>query len=285
MEIHFVNVGKGNCTIIDFPSGHLSIIDIDNSRHTPENELTCPIDYLEENFKGKNIFRFILTHPDMDHMSGIHELKTKFPIINFWDTENDKTLTITDIKKSPFYDEKDWTTYQTLSESKENPKALQIKRNESRDYWNSDGITVLAPCDTLIKLSKDTNDTDADKYNHLSYVLRVDFKGIRILLGGDATIAAWEDILEKCGKESLKADIFLAPHHGSKNNVNEEVFKHISPDYVIVSVDKGVEYDYKYYSGLAKKSVLSTKYYGNIKLNIKEDGTFLPFTVEKNGGK
>ena len=31
-NFYFLNVGKGNCTIIDFPSGHLSVIDIDDSR-------------------------------------------------------------------------------------------------------------------------------------------------------------------------------------------------------------------------------------------------------------
>jgi competence protein ComEC len=282
MKVHFINVGKGNCTLIDFPSGHLSMIDIDNSRHTEENELTCPIDYLEKHFKSRDIFRFILTHPDMDHMAGLHELKSKFGILNFWDTDNDKTLTINDIKKSPFYDEKDWITYQKLSESISSPKALQITRYESRDYWNSDGITVLAPCDGTIKLSKDANDTDCDKYNHLSYVLRVDYKGVRILLGGDATFEVWDNIFKNCGKDCLKADIFLAPHHGSSNNINKEVFKHISPDYVIVSVDRGVEYDYEYYKEFPKKMLLTTKYYGNIVFDIQENGTFLPITVEKN---
>jgi competence protein ComEC len=285
MKIHFVNVGKGNCSIVDSPSGNLSIIDIDNSRHTPENELTCPIDYLEEHFKGRAIHRFILTHPDMDHMSGLHELHSKFKIGNFWDTDNDKALTKADIKKSPFYNEDDWTTYQKLSESKAEPLAHRILRNESRDFWNTDKITILSPCDGLIKHSKGCADTDSEKYNHLSYVLRIEHAGVRILFGGDATTTAWDDILKNCGKESLKADIFLAPHHGSKNNVNEEVFKHIAPDYVIVSVDRGVEYDNTYYSSLAKKQVLTTKYYGNITLTIKEDGSYLPFSVQKNGGK
>jgi competence protein ComEC len=283
MDIHFVNVGKGNCSIIDFPTReHLTIVDIDNSRHTEGNELTCPIDYLEEHFKGRSIHRFILTHPDMDHMSGLHELHSKYSISNFWDTENDKTLTMAAIKKSPFYSEDDWKTYKKISESQSKPKALKVLRKESRDFWNVNNITVLSPSSHLIKLSKDCADTHPDKYNHLSYVLRIDYAGVRILFGGDATVAAWDNILAECGKESLKADIFLAPHHGSKNNVNEEVFKHIAPDYVIVSVDQGVDYDYKYYTSLAKRRVLSTKHYGNIELSIKEDGSYLPFKVERN---
>lgn len=281
MEIHFVNVGKGNCSIIDFPSGHLTVVDIDNSRNTDENELTDPIDYLNTNFKNKNIFRFILTHPDMDHMSGLDELNKNFSIINFWDTDHDKEMSEEDLEKAPYYEADDWKTYLKLRKSTESPKALKISRKESKDFWNKDNITVLSPSSDLIKLSKEAADTDSDKYNHLSYVFMVNYCGVRILFGGDATIAAWDSILKNCGKESLKADIFLAPHHGSKNNFNEEVFKHIAPDYVVVSVDRGVEYDYKSYEALAKKLVLSTKHYGTIKFTIEKNGTY-KITVDKN---
>jgi beta-lactamase superfamily II metal-dependent hydrolase len=280
MKIHFLNVGKGNCSIIEFPSGHLTIIDIDNSRNSDENDLTDPIEYLKKNFKGKDIFRFILTHPDMDHMSGLNELHKNFSIINFWDTDHDKELSEDDLDESP-YEAEDWKKYQKLRVSKENPKTLQILRHESRDFWNKDYITVLSPASDLLKLSKNTAESSSDKYNHLSYVFRVDYCGIRILFGGDATMDTWDSILKNCGKESLKADIFLAPHHGSKNSFNEDVFKHIAPDWVVVSVVKGNEYDYNSYNKLAKKRVLSTKHYGNIRVKIEPDGKY-QFYVDKN---
>jgi beta-lactamase superfamily II metal-dependent hydrolase len=47
-----------------------------------------------------------------------------------------------------------------------------------------------------------------------------------------------------CGAAVLKADVFVAPHHGSKYNVNQTVFKDIASDFVIVSVPNGVDYDY-----------------------------------------
>ncbi len=30
LKIHFLNVGRGDCTIIEFPSGNLTMVDIDN---------------------------------------------------------------------------------------------------------------------------------------------------------------------------------------------------------------------------------------------------------------
>ena len=57
IKIHFINVGKDNCTILDLPSGHLSVIDIDDSRALSKEErgsleeakaatLSNPVDYI-----------------------------------------------------------------------------------------------------------------------------------------------------------------------------------------------------------------------------------------------
>ena len=75
LKIDFINVGKGNCTIIKFPSNKIAIVDIDNSRIKDKDDiLQDPIEFLDNEYPNKSIFRFILTHPDMDHMSGINEL-------------------------------------------------------------------------------------------------------------------------------------------------------------------------------------------------------------------
>lgn len=280
LNIHFLNVGKGNCTIIDFPSGNLSMIDIDNSR--TNGGLTNPIDYFKTKFNDRSIFRFILTHPDMDHMSGLDELTGTTSISNFWDTEHDKTFADEEWDASP-YRQEDWEQYLKLRESQNNPKCLKNYRYESSNCcWTKDGITVLSPSANLVRLSGDVSENDPQKYNHLSYVLKVEYAGIKAILGGDASIEVWKDILDKCGEESLKADIFLAPHHGSENNIHEDAFDAIAPDYIIVSVNEGVDYAYQYYNRLAKKKVLSTKHYGNIRFDIKDNGEYLPIIVERN---
>jgi beta-lactamase superfamily II metal-dependent hydrolase len=277
LKIHFINVGKGNCTGIDFPSGHLTVVDTDNSRNTEENDLTDPIDFIKKQYPNRDIFRLIITHPDMDHLSGMEEIAENFKIYNFWDTENNKTLTQVDLDKAPYYEKEDWKTYQKFRKSTENPKCLNLYRNGSGDYWNSDNIKILSPSKALVKKANDSGE-----YNHLSYVIAINYNGTKILLGGDATIAAWNEILEEIGKDALKADIFLAPHHGSTYNVNKEVFQHIDPKYVVVSVIKNVDYDYAYYSTLAKTQVLSTKHFGNISFHIDDKGKIEKIYVEKN---
>lgn len=68
----------------------------------------------------KDIFRFIITHPDMDHMTGLyrmHELEQHTDILNFWHTGfhdfNLADTTDQEWDSSP-YDKRDWTTYKKL---------------------------------------------------------------------------------------------------------------------------------------------------------------------------
>jgi competence protein ComEC len=101
--IHFLNVLEGDCNIIQHDSERITVIDISKAfdnydiekekkvktsnereerrlrtgvprdkvdykqKHTPEN----PFFYLKEKIKTLDIFRFIITHPDMDHLDGI----------------------------------------------------------------------------------------------------------------------------------------------------------------------------------------------------------------------
>ncbi len=284
--MNFLNVGKGNCVIINFPNDKLTIIDIDNSHIDDKNDiLTDPIDFLKKEYPNKSIFRFILTHPDMDHMSGLDELFKIRTVYNFWDTDHNKVI---DTESDDFgkYNKEDWKRYLKIRQSETKPKAFKLLRDETADCcWTQDNIQILSPSKELIKLSKEAPE-GTDKFNHLSYVLRVEYKGIVIILGGDATKAAWDDIYNhyktKNQLDLLKADVFFAPHHGSPNNVNEEVFKKINPDFVVVSVLRGVKYDYSYYNSLAKKQVYSTKAHGNITIEIQDDGNG-EIKPEKNG--
>ena len=277
LKVHFLNVGKGNCTVIKFPSGNLAVIDIDNSKINNETDvLQDPIQFINDNYPGESIFRFVLTHPDMDHMSGLDELHQNRSITNFWDTKHNKNMEIDKLHLGG-YKKEDWEKYQELRIRDENPKVLHIYQNsEPKSYWAEDGIKILGPSKAMIDKANET-----EEYNHCSYVLKVEHKGITVLLGGDATKEAWQDILAYCGEDELNANIFLAPHHGSPDNIEENVFKHISPQYVIISDHRGHSYDYSYYNNLASEQVYSTKHFGSITIEVSQTEKII--YTEKNG--
>lgn len=277
LKVHFLNVGKGNCVVIKFPSGRLTLVDIDNSRIDDENEtLQDPIEFLDTHYPNESVFRFILTHPDMDHMSGLHELSNKRTIVNFWDIEHSKEVDLNAMGLGG-YSKNDWLAYEKLRKSESEPMALKLLHStEAKSYWKDDRITVISPSPKMIKLADET-----EEYNHGSYVLMIEHEGIKILLGGDATKEAWRQILANHGTDALKANVFLAPHHGSPANIEKDVFKHIAPQYVVVSDHIGHSYDYSFYNSLATEQVYSTKHFGNIDVVVSKDVKSI--TPEKNG--
>src|SRR6476469_2343402 len=146
-RVHFLNVKDGDCSIIEHNSGRVSVIDVCNAslmteqqrllerrvraligtglrgnfnqKENPEN----PIEYLRD--RGiQSVFRFIVTHPDMDHIAGITSFFTAFSPVNFWDTDNN-------IEKNQWsnygrFDKRDWGFYKRLRDSQpdQNPKRL-----------------------------------------------------------------------------------------------------------------------------------------------------------------
>ena len=75
---------------------------------------TNPFDYLNHKLAIGEIFRFILSHPDMDHLDGFDSLMREFTVHNFWDSGARKD-------KPPFnggpYKEKDWDRYAKVMEA------------------------------------------------------------------------------------------------------------------------------------------------------------------------
>ncbi len=282
LYFHFINVGKGNCTVIDFPSGRLSVVDIDDSRIITEAQrrqmllekkaaLTDPIRYILSNFGDREeIFRFILTHPDMDHMSGIKTLFNKKNVRNFWDVPNNKPDPDNWDQQS-YYDKNDWDFYQLLKNKNKNKKINNVTvvnplRNSTADCcWVQDGIKILSPSKSLMKNAEDSGD-----YDHLSYVLQITYQGMRAILTGDASKTALDDIVANYKANELQSSILLAPGHGSKNHVSKDFLEVVKPRLTIVSVAEGVDYDYETYKNYG--CVLSTKHYGNIRVKIGDDG-------------
>jgi competence protein ComEC len=310
-KIHFLNVGHGDSTIIEHNNGNLTMIDINNGSDLDDDEakpilesfakkpidylagvvarqyglkswqqilseagydieLTNPIEYLKTHFPNRDIFRYIQTHPDFDHMRGLACLESSgIDILNFWNTQNTRTWREGEDKED---DKDDWNAYQRYSSGK-NCTVLHLTRGANGKYWNQgdngefgNGLHILSPTPSLLK------EYDVDrKRNEISYVLKYKTANRTIIFGGDAEQAAWEAIFKAEGN-ALKCDVLKASHHGRDSGYHQEAVKAMSPEVTVVSVGKKPESDatnkYRQYS----KSVWSTRWWGNLTLEIDGNG-------------
>lgn len=298
-KIHFLNVGHGDCILVQFPERTM-LVDINNGQALDErseqelmetygvskyeliykslNEalfekgynipLTNPIEYLK-NQNIKSIFRFVLSHPHMDHMTGLYDLvkKEKIEILNFWHSG-------VEIEKPNFeesgYKEEDWDTYIELKGSSQNPRNIVNNAGDKGHYWSDDGIEILCPTPDLKKVAISEN-----RLNLCSYVLLITYKEYKFILAGDAEKECWDYIVENYSDKIADVNILKAAHHGRESGFHEEAVKLMNPEYTIVSVGKKPDTDvHNQYKKYTRKKVLSTRYRGNIFVSVSDDGNF-----------
>ncbi len=250
---HFLNVKNGACSIIEHGSGHVSVIDVCNAREdgqkmSAEQKLIYTLRFQKADFKQKlypvnpieylnsfgitSIFRFMATHPDMDHIDGIKDLfKTHSPA-NFYDTDNNEEKDFSD-NKSP-YREEDWLYYKNLRDTKpnSNPKRLTVFAGDKGIHrakdWDGnppgDAFYVLAPTPELVQQANESGD-----YNDCSYVVLYRGAGGRILLSGDSHDNTWEHILNNHANDVKDIDLLIAPHHGRKSDRSYDFLEVVNP--------------------------------------------------------
>lgn len=245
-----------------------------------KRELTDPIEFLKNTYPQERPWRFILTHPDLDHMRGLKALYENIGFDNFWDTNHTKTRP--DFRSDA--DKEDWNFYRSVRSANGHIKPRMYMRGdayyafgkEQNGMPGGDNIEILSPTPELVGECN-----TAEKSNDLSIVLRIHHAGHSVLLPGDAETPAWNEMVRFYGGR-LKSSFFKASHHGRDTGYHLEALKLINPLMTFVSVGRKPDTDasYKYRQQTGRK-VPSTRYYGNIELRIHDNGSWQWF-VERN---
>ena len=233
---------------------------------------TNPVEYCKK-IGVSNIFRFILSHPDMDHMDGIDEVVRQFGVLNFWDAgaRRDKP----DFSEGCPYLEKDWNRYVRLRDKLE-PGVTVVSpldgakfkfANQAEDgSGGGDGLHVLAPTKDLLA------DPDlGDDINEGSYVILYKSLGGRILLCGDAHDAAFEHIVKNHLADVQDVEIMLAPHHGRDSGRSYDFLDFIRPKLTIIGCAPCQYIDYGQWSR-RNLTILTSNQAGNIVVDSQRSG-------------
>jgi len=255
--IHFLNVSPGDCSIIQHASGNVSMIDVCDGNLVEEEGTAAAAKTLLKSLLGKGgdgsgnfrmtdyptnpipyaqglgikkIFRFILSHPDMDHMDGLDAVYRTFGITNFWDTGVTR-------EKPPFggtaFKEEDWDRYWLLrsgqvagTTSLSNLAGARFQQaNKGVDGSGSgDGLYILSPDKNLVAAASNGGDI-----NDGSYVILYRSQGGRVLFGGDAHDATWEYVVKHYGSAVENCSVLVAPHHGRDSGRSYDFLDHIKP--------------------------------------------------------
>jgi competence protein ComEC len=304
--VHYLNVGHGDCTVIKHPSGRITVIDSSNGEAIDEQrvdaklralrkdrrifdllrarglsekaalkqlgafvELTNPIEFIARTYPKQNVFRYIQTHPEMDHMRGLAALLEHHDPCAFWDTDNDRN------DKMRASDEADWKAYRRMQSDASH--RIYVRGNR-KAYFGADDVYGNGTGDNIDLLSPSSALTascnEVEDWNNMSIVVRVTHNGASFVFGGDAGAKAWEDMLADPNVSAkLKSTVVLkASHHGRQSGYNETALKVMSPGCVVMSIGEDCEHEAIEKYRKHTKLVLSTYDCGDITMTADETG-------------
>lgn len=208
LEVHYIDVGQGDATLIKCGS-HAILIDGGNNNKGTTVQL-----YLKK--QGVESLDYVIgTHPDADHIGGLDVIVYKYNC--------EKVI-------MPDY-EKDTRTYQELVDviHDKNMKITYPVVGEQYALGEAK-FTIIAP----------NSNSYGGNANDYSVAILLEYGKNRFLFTGDAEEASETEMLSN-GIE-LSADVYKVAHHGSRSASTQEFLNAVRPKYAVISCGEGNSY-------------------------------------------
>jgi len=216
LRVHYLNVGEGDCALIQIPKHFNILIDgggSPGSEFDVGNKIVIP--YLKRNGIHK-IDVLILSHPHLDHLEGLLPILREFNVKMVMDNGIDCNIP-------------EYTEFLSIIDEKEIP----YHRTISGDHFKINQFTEILILGPNINKKKLTDNSD---FNNASIVLKLFYKNSNFLFTGDAEEEA-ENSLLKWGN-ILNCDVLKVAHHGSDTSTNQEFLKKVNPVIAVISTGK-----------------------------------------------
>lgn len=235
LRLSVIDVGQGSASLLELPGGHTILVDggglSDNSAFDVGERIVAP--FLRRK-KIMTVDALVLSHPNSDHLNGLLYIAADFNVRQVW--ANGQTA--------------DTFSYRRFA-------ALVEKRTLFKpDYPQLAGVhafgdvtvAVLYPPGDFLARSDSGPWRDP---NNNSIVLKVTLQAISLLLPGDITAAAEDELVARYGR-ALQSDVLLVPHHGSRHSSSDRFVAAVRPTVAIVSAGRSNRFKFPHPAVLEK---------------------------------
>lgn len=250
------SVGDGDMFYIKHNSSNFTIIDC----NLLSDNINAIINEISSEYTDKKIVRFISTHPDEDHITGLKALFDKLSIPNFYCVNNNVDKNKEDVDFNEYRYRRDKENTFLLNKECER---LWMNINDVEKNYGSAGIEILWPDVDNEKFKEALNlANNGGEDNNISPIIQYSIKnGITFLWFGDLESDFMESV--KNIVSLPKCDIVFAPHHSRKTGkLPRDWLKAMEPRIIVVG-EADSEY-LEYYQG-----------YNTITQNSAGDVTFV----------
>ncbi len=249
-EVHFIDVGQADCSLI-ICDGDTLLIDGGNI-----SDGSLVTEYLF----SRNIEELdyvICTHAHEDHVGGLSDVLNEFTVT------------------------KDIFAPATGSDSKCYLNFISSVNKQGKEITVPDAGYTFSVGSSTVEISGPVSENYSD-INNTSVVSKITYGETSFLFTGDAEREAEEDIL-KAGFD-ISATVLKVGHHGSENSTTYPFLREVMPEYAIISVGTDNSYGHPTEAALSRLSqagaeIYRTDIHGNIV--ITSDGKSLEIKTEK----
>lgn len=209
--VHFVDVGQGDCTLVE-SNGEYLLIDAGENGHETE-----VLNYLRS-MNIEKLDYIVVTHQHSDHIGGMSEVLAEFECDNLIMPRLTKELTPTN------------STYKAFLKAVQSSEAKVISAKPGLSYaLGGATIEILGPVTD-----------DAEDINSMSAVTKITYGESSFLITGDAETEEELEIIDN--GSDLDCDVLRAGHHGSSTSSCKDFLNAVTPEICVISC--GADNDY-----------------------------------------
>ncbi|NPV51931.1 MAG: MBL fold metallo-hydrolase [Firmicutes bacterium] len=228
LSVHFIDVGQGDSILVKVRDGKTMLVDGGDT-----DAGARVVNYLKKQ-KVRQIDVMVATHPHLDHIGGLIQVLTEFPVKGVYDSGMVHTT-------------RTFERYLTLIDKKNIPFKL-ARRGQVIDLGSSVRARILSPAEPL-----------PEDANNCSVVMRIEYGNIALLLVGDAEAAAEGEMISS--HQPLSAQVLKVGHHGSRTSSATIFLDEVKPEVAIISCGAGNPYGHPHPGTIAALGARGVKIY------------------------
>ena len=209
-QVHHIDVGQADATLLRIPNGETMLIDSGDWRDDGETVL----DYLDEHDVDR-IDHLVSTHAHADHIGGHAR------IIETYETERGGVGAVYD--SGVAHTSQTYENYLDAIE-RHDVDLFEVQAGDSVPFGQAVEATVLNP---------PAEDLGSDLHEN-SVALGIEFGEFEYLTTGDAEQAVESRLIEECSGE-LDGDVYQAGHHGSSTSSSPSFLAEVTPEIAVIS--------------------------------------------------
>jgi len=224
VRVTVVDVGQGDATLVQFPSGKTLLIDAGPKTFTYDAGERILVPFLQRTVR--KLDGLLVTHPHSDHLGGVESVLRSIPVDMVFDAGQEA--------KSSIY-----RSYQHTLRKLGIPH-VRLRAGDTINLFDEARVFVLHPTSRFVQ--RDSLHFVRD-FNNGSVVLKILFGKVGLLFTGDAEEPSETQMLHVYNG-FLKSDFIKVGHHGSITSSGEQFIEAVRPQYAAISVGALNKFDH-----------------------------------------